>query len=299
MKTSDIQGGTMRTLVRGWCAAVSARSAMRIAVVSASSAVKIAGACMTLIVLAACSDDVVCPDIAPQANVYVSARIEERSSATTGTTVRVAATADPLLSLLAVFVNETQLTDVEADGLDLVASLDDGDVLWQPGTRCSLRVTTNYGFATSGLTVPEAADVQAPPSVAPGETLTISWSSAGGADYYMVAARLTGTDLRKHGALPGSGPADQREELFSVATTGTVYAYVVPIDAPAGVVSGTVDAVSGPYPQSGQEGNISGDAWGFFTSSYGDSGSGFSVQISLPGAGSWNRSRPREDVRPP
>lgn len=275
MGTRNMREDTKVTRTAGWCAAAA------VAVVACG-------------LIAGCSDDVVCPDLAPQANVYVSAQIVERAGSTPATTVRVAATADPLPSLLAVFVNETQLTDVQAEGLGLLASLDDDVVRWQSGTRCSLQITTNYGFATSGLTVPGAAETRAPSSVAPGETLAVSWTRAEGADYYLLTAFLTESGSRR----AGLGPL-ATEEIFSVATTETVYAYVVPADVSVGVIAGAVDAVAGPYPQSGQGGNISGDAWGFFTSSYGDSGSGFSVQVTLPEAGSSSRSRSQEDAPPP
>lgn len=206
-----------------------------------------------------CSDDVVCPNLEPQAAVYVSAELVERDGQTPATYIGVAATADPLPSLLAAFVNGTRLPDVQAQGLGLVATLESDVVLWQPGDLCSLEVTTDYGYATSAVTLPEPALPRAPETVAPGETLVISWNRAGGADYY----RISGS--------------------FDATTRDTQYVYVIDETFPEDFVSGKVDAVAGPFPASGSEGNVSGEAWGFFTASYGDSGSFFSVSVS-PGS---------------
>jgi hypothetical protein len=242
---------------------------------------------LATIALFGCSDDVVCPDLTPQAAVYVSAQIVVRASSTPATSVSVSATADPLFSLLAAYINSTRLTEVHDDGLGLVATLEDDGVLWQPGELCSLKVTTDYGFATSALTLPGAPISQAPVSVAPGETLIVTWNRAPGADYYRISASFIDAAYAPVGAahIPtdtGRRPAGavRHEELFSAAITETCYTCVVDSLASSGVIAGTVDAVAGPFPQSGTEGNIDGDAWGFYTVSYADTGSLFSVQVS-------------------
>jgi hypothetical protein len=75
-----------------------------------------------------------------------------------------------------------------------------------------------------------------------------------------------------------SGARD--EALFSAATEDTHYTAVIDTTLPGGVITGAVDAVAGPFPRSGTEGNIGGDAWGFYTASYRDQGSLFSAEVT-------------------
>ena len=67
----------------------------------------------------------------------------------------------------------------------------------------------------------------------------------------------------------------------SVRITRDTFAVFLPESiVSAGVVSGLVMTVAGPFPESGAAGNISGDGWGFFSLRYQDSGSGFEVIVS-------------------
>jgi hypothetical protein len=219
--------------------------------------VAVAGS-LGLIVMSGCSDDVVCPELPDVPRAYVSADLVESATQSPATSIRVAATADVVPSLLAAFINDTRLTHVQFDGLGQVATLDSDEVIWQPGQQCTLKVTVDDNFAVAPLTLPGPTIVQAPSTVAPGETLVISWSSVAAADYYRI-----------------SGDID-------AVTTDTEFAYPVDAEFLQDVISGTVNAVAGPFPGAGSPGNVIGGAWGYFTASYADSGSKFSVEVSAP-----------------
>jgi hypothetical protein len=216
--------------------------------------------------LAGCSDEVVCPAASNEKLPFIEGQVAEHiGRAETETTARVTATADPLPAFLVAFVNGRELAATEpAPGdLRLEATLSDSLIVWQPGAACSLRVTTDSGFATARATVPGAFTVAAPESVSLGDTLTVRWTPSDGADYYIVDAAL--------GA--AGGPA------LAAAVRDTVKSFA-PSQVPgAGIISGVVHAVSGPFPESGGGGNVGGDGWGFFTVSYDDPGSSFSVVV--------------------
>lgn len=222
---------------------------------------------------AGCSDDVVCPiGTAPDVEPFVSARVVEAALTRGDTTwVQVYATADSLPTLLFVSINGRQIDNVDMDDdFGLLASLEEALIVWQPGTECSLRVTTNYGFATSSEPVPSGLVIAAPGTVSLGEPLVLSWTSADDADYYVL-----------RGALGDVG--------FATEITATVRDTMVTIEAAeipsAGVLRGYVEAVAGPFPEAGSEGNVGGAGWGFFTIAYHDLASVFEVAVADTGGG--------------
>jgi hypothetical protein len=224
-----------------------------------------------------CSDDVVCPGVGPDETVpHIAASLSESSiERTAGTHAELVCAADPLPTLLISFINGRELSDVgSADGLGLRAAFDDDDVLWSPGVPCSLEVTTDFGYATSSVTVPEAAQADAPPEGAVAETLTVSWEAAVGADYY----RLTATLVPEAGQRGG-----HRDTLeFSKNTRATSVQFGAGELAFPGVLSGVVESVAGPFPEGGAEGNVGGDGSGFFSVRFADQGSAFNVVIHEP-----------------
>jgi hypothetical protein len=150
--------------------------------------------------------------------------------------------------------------------------------VWQPGTQCSLKVTTNYGFAAASEAVPSGFAVTAPETVLLGAPLTLTWTPADGADYYTVTATLDDGGI-------GSGIAAAVRE-----TTVTIAPEAIPS---AGVVLGCVVAVAGPFPEIGSGGNIDGAGWGFFTVAYHDQASVFEVTVADTGGGGVPRRLPR------
>lgn len=237
----------------------------------------VAAAIAMALLTCGCSDDLVCPEL-PGTLPYISALVVQGSSGEAGTThAEVVCTADPLLSTLITFINGRELhVVVPSHGFDIVATVDDDLVLWQPGVRCSLAVTTNYGFATAAVVVPSAAVVSAPAEIFLGDELELLWESVDDADYYVVSAVLISDD-----GAPVRGAAGGRDTLaLSLATRDTFAAFPAKDFTSAGVVSGLVEAVAGPFPESGAAGNISGDGWGFFTLHYQDAGSTFEVVVS-------------------
>jgi hypothetical protein len=228
------------------------------------------------LVVSGCSDDLVCPEhVDTGPTPYISANVAQASTGDSGAThAEVVCTADTLPSLLIAFVNGRTIPPVvPPGGLALVAVLDDDLVLWQPGTVCSLEVTTDYGYATATAVMPEAAAVSAPEAISSGDTLTLFWSAATDADYYEVSAVLS----------PGAAAwaRGNRDTLTLSRTTRETFAVFLPEDvSTAGTISGAVEAVAGPFPEGGAVGNVSGDGWGFFTLGYRDDGSAFEVVVS-------------------
>jgi hypothetical protein len=77
------------------------------------------------------------------------------------------------------------------------------------------------------------------------------------------------------------GALGSRDTLvLSAITRETSAAFSAESLSFAGAVSGFVESVAGPFPESGASGNVSGDGWGFFTVRYRDSGSAFEVILS-------------------
>ena len=231
--------------------------------------------------LSGCSDDVVCPDIVPGATaLHVSAHLTQRSDdPATGREesafAEVVCSGDPLPVTLIAYINGRSLSDVgPADDMGLRATFEDDEVLWASGTPCSLGVTTDFGYATSTVLIPFAASPEAPLENEVGETLTISWSQAAGADYYRVTATLVAEPSAAFGS---------RDTLAIELNTRGTSATFTPDDLPVtGVLNGVVESVAGPFPEGGSEGNIEGDGWGFFSAIYSDAGSVFEVAIYDP-----------------
>jgi hypothetical protein len=146
------------------------------------------------------------------------------------------------------------------DDFGLVVTLEEDVIVWQPGTRCSLKVTTNYGFATSSEPVPSSFEVSAPETIVLGEPLAISWTAAEDADYYVLSGALDGGDISA--AAPDTAVTIDAADLPS-----------------AGVFRGHVEAVAGPFPGVGTSGNVGGAGWGFFTIAYHDPASAFEVTV--------------------
>ena len=239
----------------------------------------VAVATALVLLSAGCSDDIVCPEAGPAGTVpYISAQVLQNSDGPDEwTRAEVVCTADPLPSLLIAFINGRMLPLVELpDGLGLLAVLDDDTVLWQPGTRCSLGVTTNYGYATAAVVVPAAAAVTAPTEISLGDTLKLAWRSVADVDYYEVSAVL----IPDAGAARRGAPGSRDTLALSAATRETFAVFLPGSIVSTGVVSGFVVTVAGPFPESGAVGNIAGDGWGFFSLRYMDPGSAFDVVVS-------------------
>jgi hypothetical protein len=237
----------------------------------------VAVAITTALLVCGCSDDLVCPELVGT-QPYISAFVVQRSDGEGGSThAEVVCTADPLPSELITFINGRELhVVVPPYGLGVLATVDDDLVLWQPGTRCSLAVTTNYGYATATEVMQDAAAVTALAEISLGDTLKLSWRSVANADYYEVSAVLISDAVP-----PGLGAPSSLDTLVLSDATRNTFAVFLPGDiASTGVVSGYVMTVAGPFPEGGATGNISGDGWGFFSLRYRDSGSDFEVIVS-------------------
>ena len=214
---------------------------------------------------AGCSDDVTCPEtcnIEPFISGGVAEFGDDRAE---WTSVEIFCSSDPLTVEFTVFVNDTPLEIGSASGyLGRVATLDRDQVIWAPGTSCSLHVVTDYGFARASTHVPGSFSVTAPVEVSFGDTLTLEWDSSDHADYYVVSAVLQG---------------DGSAEALSDTVTVTTVSYSPEQIGVAGEFTGHVAAVSGPLPVPGITGNVNGAGWGFFAASYYDRESEFSVTV--------------------
>ncbi len=236
----------------------------------------IAVAAVAVLLLTGCSDDLVCPEL--QQTPYISAIVvQESAGGDESTHAELVCTADPVPTGFAAFLNGIPLPAVvRPDGLGYLATLDDDEVLWSPGTQCLLQVSTNHGDAGVTVVMPDAAAVAGPAEIALGDTLKLSWRSVANADYYEVSAVLApdaGASMR--------GARGRRDTLALSATTRDTFAVFLPQSiVSTGVVSGFVATVAGPFPEGGAAGNISGDGWGFFSLRYWDSGSTFDTTVS-------------------
>jgi hypothetical protein len=218
-----------------------------------------------------CSDDVVCGNGPQETTPYISASIlEGRSASEDRTEVEVFCSADPLPELLSVAVNDRVIDDVgPGDVPGLRARLEEASLVWQPGTRCSLRVGTEYGIATAAAYIPMPFHVSVPTSIALGETLTVRWRASAHADYYRASVILA------------AGTPDETEIALTVRDT--VASFAPSSVTMPGEITGSVWATSGPFPGGGSEGNISGAGWGTFTAAYTDTSSAFRVTVTEPG----------------
>lgn len=226
--------------------------------------------CLAAAVVAAagCSDDVTCPEqVSEDPLPLVLAEVVEVEGDGAGTTVVLYCVADPLPTALAGAVNDRALDTIgPATPLGLEASLADTRVVWVPGTPCTLDVQIDgSAFATADARVPGPATVTAPGAITLGDSLALSWTAADDADHYSIVVSLD------------TGAGDP------IVKTGTSLTESFVLDAEditeAGTLTGYVAAISGPFNDGGEDGNVSGDAWGFFTVSYRDAGGTFVVQV--------------------
>jgi hypothetical protein len=230
-----------------------------------------------IFLIVGCSDDLVCPEL--RETPYISALVVQRSDdGDESTRVEVVCTADPVPSGFAAFINGELLPAVvRPDGLGYLATLDADEISWQPGNSCLLQVSTDDGDAGATLFMPEAPVVTGPAEISLGDSLKVLWRSVADADYYAVSAVL----VRDAGAAARGGRGSRDDTLaLSQATRETFAVFPATSIVAAGVVSGFVEAVAGPFPEASAAGNISGHGWGFFTLRYVDSGSAFDVAVS-------------------
>lgn len=228
---------------------------------------------LTVVVLAAggCSDDVTCPDPDDAATKpFVRAFIRQTAGEPDTTFATLTVGGDPVPTFVVASVNYREFEDADlVEGPLLYAELEDGVVIWQPGTPCTLRVSTDEGFARGSAVVPQAVTPTAPASIVLGDSLVVSWSPADDADYYALRAVLR------------AGSDSLVVEMSVDDTTAVVAAGAITM---AGDLTGAVAAVSGPPPEAGAQGNITGEGWGFFSVSYETGASGFSTTVLAPGA---------------
>jgi hypothetical protein len=238
----------------------------------------VAAIAMSMTLVIGCSDDVVCPEPGPDALPHISASVVQGSDGRVEWTyAEVVCSADPLPSQFITSINGRDLIVADPSGdLGLVANFDDDVIVWQPGVPCELDVTTNYGYATAGVVVPDAPAVDAPAVIALGDPLTIVWSKATGADYY----RLTATYAENEGGVTRGA---RNTLAFVMTTRDTAATLITDGFTLPGEFLGVVESVAGPFPEGGTEGNVSGVGWGFFTLHYSDSGSVFDVAVSDAG----------------
>lgn len=223
---------------------------------------------LTVALLAGCSDDIVCPVDESDGDPFIGASIlETRLAGGDHASVRVFCTSDPLPAIFVVSVSDRSISEISVgDPLGLIATLEEDAIIWQNGQHCSLKVTTEWGFATAGEPVPGPFSVTQPADVSLGDTLFVGWMSAEDADYYRVECVIKG--------------ARGDSIVLSKATTGTTAAFEPADITLPGELGGKVVAVAGPYPGSGTDGNIAGGGWGYFTVSYYDSLSLFELTVA-------------------
>ena len=232
---------------------------------------------ITLVLLViGCSDDLVCPEPAPTP-YFFGFVVQRLAGGDESTHAELVCTADPVPSGFAAYINGLALTVVGSpDGPGYLATLDADAVLWQPGTQCLLQTSTNYGDAGVTVVMPAATAVTAPAEISLGDTLKLTWRSAADVDYYEVSAVLVPEARASIRGARGS-----RDTLALSAPTRDTFAVFLPGSiVSAGVVSGCVVAVAGPFPESGTAGNVSGAGWGFFSLRCVDSDSSFDVTVS-------------------
>jgi len=217
---------------------------------------------------AGCSDEIVCPGVGdPEQVPYVAARVVERRAAGGDTTfVSVFCSADPVPVDFGASVNSLTIPNISlTDPLGRLATREEERLIWVSGMRCTLTVATNYGFAGAVATVPGAFSVSAEASITLGDSLALGWTESPDADYYTVYAVLDG------GARGFVELSDT-----TAATSATFGTSSLPFP---GTITGSVTAVSGPFPGPGAYGNVSGAGRGFFAVAYGDTLAEFEVVV--------------------
>jgi hypothetical protein len=257
---------SIRTLCQGACDPMrNSRALTRASRVTATACV----AALAAAWLAGCSDDVVCPEEVPP---FVSARVTEIAEGREGSTfVEVFCSGDPLPDIFAVAINDRPLPEPapSPDRPGFVTTLSETTIVWQAGTSCVLSVANDYGIAGAMETVPGAFVVAAPGTASAGATVALSWTDSDDADYYVLEATMAGAH---------AGTTALAEAIY-----GTSFDVDLSGFSGSGFLSGFVAAVSGPLPEAGAPGNVSGGGWGFMNISYRDSQSLFQVVISDAG----------------
>ncbi len=248
-----------------WLAVGSRQAASRPAVASAAFA---GAVLLAATLLPGCSDDIVCPLDENEGDPFIGASVlETRLAGGDRVSVRVFCTSDPLPGIFVVSVSDRSISEISVgDPLGLVATLEEDAILWQNGQVCSLKVTTEWGFATAGEPVPGAFSVVQANDVALGDTLFVEWATAEDADYYKVECVIRG--------------ARGDSIILSQTTTGTNAVFEPAEITLAGELDGKVLAVAGPYPGTGTNGNVVGAGWGYFTVSYYDTLSLFGLTVA-------------------
>jgi len=226
-----------------------------------------------LIALAAagCSDDITCPDPDDQpTKPFIRSQVRQTDGPSPRTLATLTVGGDPVTSLLAASINYREFGEPEfLDDPLILAAIEEDAVVWQPGTPCTLRVVTDMGFARGSAVVPEAAAPVAPPSITLGDSLRVAWGPAQDADYYIVRAVVR---------------ADGDSLVLENAVTDTEAVFAADAVTLAGSLEGVVRAVSGPIPETGSDGNITEEGWGFFSMSFEDASSSFELIVEDPDA---------------
>ena len=223
---------------------------------------------LLVVAFAGCSDDITCPGDDGSDSPFVTAHVRQRGGERPFTAASLTVGGDPVPSTLVASVNYREYDEeVLIDGPLLYATLDDSAVIWQPGTPCTLRVSTDIGFARAPAVVPTAPVTAAPATVTLGDSLLVSWSSSNDADFYSLRAVVR---------------ADDDSLVVAASVEDTFYTIQSDELSMSGVLEGAVSAVSGPLPEAGAEGNVTGEGWGFFSVSYETDESDFSTSVLEP-----------------
>ncbi len=227
-----------------------------------------AGAVLVAILLAGCSNDIVCPINENESDPFIGASVlETRLVQGAHASVMVFCTSDPLPAIFVVSVSDRSISEITVgEPLGLVATLEEDAIIWQNSQACSLKVTTEWGFAKAIEPVPGPFSVVPPDGVSLGDTLFVEWATAADADYYKVECVIRG--------------ARGDSLVLSQATTDTTAVFVPADITLAGELEGRITAVAGPYPGSGSDGNVTGGGWGYFTVSYYDTLSLFELTVA-------------------
>ncbi len=148
-----------------------------------------------------------------------------------------------------------------------------GSIPWvNPGDECNLRVDYGEGECEATELLPDEFSITSPDAdfiLYQGDDLNITWSTASGADWYWLAIWMY------YSYIDTLGDYDYfsftLDTILDVTTYTMTASRLFPADVDSieyGYGDIHVEAVSGPEIVPGQEGNITGDAFGFFWCSY-------------------------------
>lgn len=157
---------------------------------------------------------------------------------------------DPILDTMSVKING-KTADIETDfGQDYDYWFED-TVCPSPANEYKLEVKTNVGDANATCRLPGAFSITSPGDSIPTGSLTVSWSTAGEADWYMVGLYLYWYD--------GYNYYSKDTTLYTEETSITLSGWL----DHSGYLDIDVFAGNGPKIEAGSKGNISG-AKGFW-----------------------------------